>query len=158
MDMNVCQSLETLCLNFWKSVEFESEGERERSGGKKEKITDKISPSCLQTWETPLSAVCCLGVMQISPGCLSRLNRRWPNRYKAGRRSAATEKTGNTETMHKIYTLKDLHSHTDQDKKRRHSAIIYKHYSQASAIIHKCCIQPSLRPVKGRTLQLLVNA
>lgn len=36
MDMNFCQSLETLCLNFLKSVEFESAGERERerSGGK----------------------------------------------------------------------------------------------------------------------------
>lgn len=51
--------------------------------------------------KTPLSALCCLGVMQISSGCLSRLNRdqnrQRSNHYKAGRRSAATEKTENTQ-------------------------------------------------------------
>lgn len=153
MDMNFCQSLETLCLNFLKSAEFESEGERERSGGKKKKKrTDKKKcPSCLQTWEMPLSALCCLGVMQISSGCLSRLNRdqnrRWSNRYTAGRRSAATERTENTHTDSKIcaekcksqiHTFKYVCSHIHKDKKHRHSAIIHKCFSQPNALSKAC--------------------
>lgn len=97
----------------------------------------------------PLSALCCLGVMQISSGCLSRLNRdqnrQWSNRYKAGLRSAATEKTesAHTQTVKtytekcahtlgciKVYTFKYLGSHIYKDKKHRHSVIIHKHYSQ----------------------------
>lgn len=41
MDMNFCQSLEILCLNFLKSAEFENEGERERSGGGKKRTGKK---------------------------------------------------------------------------------------------------------------------
>lgn len=106
LDMNFCQSLEILCLNFLKSVEFESEGgERERERERdirvkreeKKEQTKRKCLSCLQTWEMPLSALCCLGVMQISSGCLSRQNRdqnrQWSNHYKAGWRSAATGKT-----------------------------------------------------------------
>lgn len=45
MDMNFCQSLETLCLNFLKSAEFASEGEglREREKEKGKKTDQKMS-------------------------------------------------------------------------------------------------------------------
>lgn len=171
MDMNFCQSLETLCLNFLKSAEFESKGERGRSGGKKKKC-----PSCLQTWEMPLSALCCLGVMQISSGCLSRLNRdqnrQWSNRYKAGRRSAATEKTENTQTDSKMYaeecTQKYIHfkcvcSHIHKDKKHKtlcNYTYMWQSTKNTLQLYTNILVNPmpSARPAEGTKLQLLVNS
>lgn len=80
MDMNFCQSLETLCRNFLKSVEFEHEGEMERKNKKrtvlKKKKKRKKSPRCACRHEKcHYLLLCCLGVMQINSGCLSRLNR-----------------------------------------------------------------------------------
>lgn len=138
MDMNFCQSLEILCLNFLKAVEFESEGERDQGKGEKKEQTKRKCLSCLQTWEMPLSALCCLGVMQITSGCLSRLNRdrnrQWSKHYKAGWRSAATEKTDNTQRNVCLVHSWVVWSHIYKGKKHRHSAILNKCYSQPTTL------------------------
>lgn len=100
------------------------EEEKDQEERKKKTRVSKICASCLQTWEMPLSALCCLGVTQIRSGCLSRLNmdqnRQRSKRYKAGQRSAATENTENAHTVEMCMFSERtyLPSHIDQNKKQ----------------------------------------
>lgn len=70
--MNICQCRETLCFNFLEYVEFESKSERDLVKEKKEQ-TKKMLPADMRN--AIILSLCCLGVMQISLGCLSRLSR-----------------------------------------------------------------------------------
>lgn len=109
----------------------------------------------------PLSALCCLGVMQISSGCLSRLNRdqnrRWSNRYTAGRRSAATERTENTQTV-KYVQRSASHKYIHLNM----YAVIYTKTRNTDTLQLYINVlvnpMPSLRPAERTKLQLLVNS
>lgn len=69
MDMKICKRGEILCFNFLESTEFESESERDLVKEKKQK---KKLPADMRNAIILSLSLCCLGVMQISLGCLSR--------------------------------------------------------------------------------------
>lgn len=90
----------------------------------------------------------CLSVMQISSGCVSRLNkaqnRHWSKHYKAGCRSAATKRQQTALRKDHYIFIKDkthtLQLYLNVTVKQRHSAIIHRYCSQLIGLweLYRC--------------------